>query len=248
MKSAPVKSAPAKFAPSPQSRWWVALLLLAIAATTAFPGYIGKPWAWAQPPPVVNLDQVQALRQSGLDIPGWQTLNREDIRVGVRRWSMQTLASLSPHQDENASLAPNASPILLLRPQMRAEDAPEIDWVSFSGEFSLRVDSRQHLQFAVDGTTGQAAPVDARWSRHWNAEQTYAVVQWYAWPTGGSADPGRWFWADQRMQWTQQQRLPWVAIALLIPMEPLGNLDDTRADAESLAKAVQSALMAGAFR
>lgn len=243
-----MKSTPAKFTPSHLWRGWVALLLLAIAAFAAFPGYFGQPRPWAQPPEMMHLEQVRALRQSGLSIPGWQTENREEIRIGVRRWSMQTLVrEPSGNGAGKATTLPNSA-ILLLRSPMWAADAPEIDWVSFSGEFGLRVDSRRNLRFSLATHEGLPVSVNTRFSRHWNAEQTYAVLQWYAWPTGGSADPGRWFWADQRMQWTQQQRMPWVAIALLLPMEPLGNLEETRADAESLAEAVQSALMAGAFQ
>jgi cyanoexosortase B-associated protein len=242
-----VKSSPVKFAQSLQGRGWVAMLLLAIAAFTALPGYFGKPRPWAQPLEMMHLEQVQALRQSGLALPGWQTENHEEIRIGVRRWSMQTLVREPSGDGAGKAAALPDSAILLLRSPMRAADAPEIDWVSFSGEFGLRVDSRRNLRFSLENPENSPISVDTRFSRHWNAEQTYAVVQWYAWPTGGSADPGRWFWADQRMQWTQQQRMPWVAIALLLPMEPLGNLEDARADAEFLAKAVQSALMAGAF-
>lgn len=243
-----MKSTPAKLTLSQQWRGWVALLLLAIALVAALPSYFGKPWPWAQPPQMAHLEQVQALRQSELSLAGWQTESREEIRIGVRRWSMQTLGrEPSSHLAAPSSESP-ASAILLLRSPMRSEDAPEIDWVSFSGEFGLRVDSRRNLRFSAKASDGQPISVNTRFSRHWNAEQTYAVVQWYAWPKGGSADPGRWFWADQRMQWTQQQRMPWVAIALLLPMEPLGNLEESRADAKLLAKAVQSALMAGAFR
>ncbi|GAB4464432.1 MAG: hypothetical protein OHK0037_18410 [Elainellaceae cyanobacterium] len=243
-----MKSSPVKFAQSFQVRGWVALLLLAIAAFAALPGYWGQPRPWAQPLEMMHLEKVQALRQSGLALPGWQTESREEIRIGVRRWSMQTLVrELSGNEAGKAAALPESA-ILLLRSPMRAADAPEIDWVSFSSEFGLRVDSQRNLHFSLEKPQNPPVSVDAGFSRHWNAEQTYAVVQWYAWPTGGSADPGRWFWADQRMQWTQQQRMPWVAIALLMPIEPLGNLEDVRVDAESLAKAVQSALMAGAFQ
>jgi len=243
-----VKSPPAKFTPFYPWRGWVAMLLLAIALAAALPGYLGQPRPWAQPPQMQHLEPLRALRQSGLNLPGWQTESREEIRIGVRRWSMQTLVRESSGDWTEGFSASPAAAMLLLRSPMRSEDAPEIDWVSFSGEFGLRADSQRKLDFSVNHTDGRLIPVRTRFSRHWNADQTYAVVQWYAWPTGGSADPGRWFWADQRMQWTQQQRMPWVAIALLLPMEPLGNLEEIRADAESLAKAVQSALMAGAFQ
>lgn len=243
-----MKLPPAKLIPSHPWRGWVALLLLAIALAVALPGYGGQPRPWAQPLQMRQLEQVRALRQSGLSLSGWQTEDREEIRIGVRRWLMQTLVrERSGDGVEGVSASPT-SVLLLLRSPMRSEDMPEIDWVSFSGEFGLRVDSRQSLHFSLENPGQSPISVETRFSRHWNADQTYAVVQWYAWPTGGSADPGRWFWADQRMQWTQQQRMPWVAIALLLPMEPLGNLEDARADAERLAEAVQSALMTGAFQ
>jgi cyanoexosortase B-associated protein len=82
--------------------------------------------------------------------------------------------------------------------------------------------------------------VKARFFRAWN-QQTFAVVQWYAFNNGGHFSPANWFWQDQLAQ-LSDRRVPWVAVCLKIPIEPLGELKDAQSVAESLAKTVQTQL------
>ncbi|HEY9663536.1 MAG TPA: cyanoexosortase B system-associated protein, partial [Allocoleopsis sp.] len=85
--------------------------------------------------------------------------------------------------------------------------------------------------------------VSARFFRGWNQEHTYAVVQWYAWSNGGSPAPMDWFWVDQQSQWRDHQHTPWVAVSLLLPLPPLGDLETVQAQAISLGQVVQTTLM-----
>ncbi|NJK39325.1 MAG: cyanoexosortase B system-associated protein [Oscillatoriales cyanobacterium SM2_3_0] len=77
-------------------------------------------------------------------------------------------------------------------------------------------------------------------------KQTYAVLEWYAWPSGGSPAPSHWFIADRKAQ-LSGNRAPWVAVGVLIPIKPLGNIEEAQSLAQSLGEEVQTALMAQAF-
>jgi hypothetical protein len=76
-----------------------------------------------------------------------------------------------------------------------------------------------------------------------DARNTFAVMQWYAWPDGGHFAPGKWFWADQAQQWQQRQRLPWVAVSILLPIEPVGDIRSHTAAVTEIAQAVQQGLL-----
>ena len=90
--------------------------------------------------------------------------------------------------------------------------------------------------------TTASAKVEARFFRAWTQRRTVAVLQWYAWSGGGNPAPSRWFFADQLAQ-LRRNRVPWVAVCLQIPIEPLGDIEASRPLAESLGKVVQTALM-----
>jgi cyanoexosortase B-associated protein len=67
------------------------------------------------------------------------------------------------------------------------------------------------------------------------------VVQWYAWLGGGHYDPSVWYWLDQWAQ-LKRQRVPWIAVSLVIPLEPTKELQTLTPFALNLAKEVQSNL------
>ena len=67
------------------------------------------------------------------------------------------------------------------------------------------------------------------------------MVQWYAFPSGGGYSNFSWFWRDQIAQ-LHQSRVPWIAVCLKIPIEPLANLDEVQPLAESLARQIQANL------
>jgi cyanoexosortase B-associated protein len=50
-----------------------------------------------------------------------------------------------------------------------------------------------------------------------------------------------------RMAQLSQQRAAWVAVNVLIPIEPLGKIEKVEDRASSLSQTVQAALMAEAF-
>jgi cyanoexosortase B-associated protein len=66
-------------------------------------------------------------------------------------------------------------------------------------------------------------------------------LEWYAWPGGGSNAAFQWFWRDQLAQ-LRQQRLPWVAVSVQIPMDAFSDLKEQESIAKSVAESIQSAL------
>lgn len=227
------------------SRIAVLCLLLALVGIGAVPGYWTGTWRWASPPPVTNLKQLRELPKTGLEIPGWQTIEQKRVEIGGHKWSVQAL-----EQDNSKPL------LLLLLPQNDHKSQPQVEWVDIDGLEQWQTDSYTTAKFVaepsgLDKSAGASqsiaarkADVKARFFRAWNQRQTVVVLQWYAWPDGGHPAPSRWFWSDQFAQ-LHRRRVPWVAVCLQIPIEPLGDLEAARPLAESLGKLVQTALMAG---
>ena len=222
----------------------VVVFLLLLVGIGAVPGYLTGHWSWAKVPPVTNLKQLKELRQTGLELPGWKTLDHKTELVGGHKWSIQEIGRDNP------------KPVrLLLLPQNDHKDQPEIEWVDINEFEHWQTDSYKKMKFAVESSvsptlTGASIPVtpaaevEARFFRAWNQRQTVAVLQWYAWGKGGNPAPSRWFWVDQFAQW-RRSRVPWVAVCLQLPIEPLGDIEVARPLAESLGKMVQATLMAG---
>lgn len=210
------------------------LFLLVLIALGAIPGYLKGHWAWEQPPPVHSLQKLQALRKTGLTLTGWQTISQEVREVSGHKWSYQNI------QRDRQTQA-----ILMLLPQNGPKDQPQVEWVDVKGFWRWKTDKYRHAQFTAN-STNNSAKVEAHFFQAWNPKQTYAVLQWYALPDGGIPDPGKWFWADQIAQW-QGRRVPWVAVNIQIPIEPLGDIEKVRPLAQSLGQSVQSALMSGSL-
>ena len=235
----------------------VLVLLLVLVAFGAVPGYWTGNWTWARVPNITNLKQIKSLQETGLNLPGWQTLEQELIILGGHKWSYQKIQGEYPE------------PIaLLLRPPNGHEDQPQVEWVDIDGEFKWKTDSHSQINFTV-GSSPQAK-IEAHFFRAYPRQilqlnyqerqsltpeqqqafdyrqQTFAVVQWYATPRGGNPAINQWFWADQKAQ-LRRQRVPWVGVCLQIPIEPLGNLEASRSLATSVSKIVQTTLMAGPF-
>ncbi|HAA27609.1 MAG TPA: cyanoexosortase B system-associated protein [Cyanobacteria bacterium UBA8553] len=228
--------------------------LLILVGIGALPNYWKGNWPWAELPRVANIKQINALLQTGLELPGSKTLKQKKVKIGAHEWSLQII-----EQD-------NSKPLVLLLlpqsdrlpPQSPHESLPEVEWVDINGVEKWKTDSYTQIRFAVESaslnkpasaskpTQKIAAEVEARFFRAWNQRQTLAVLQWYAWPDGGHPAPSRWFWLDQLAQ-LRRKRVPWIAVCLQIPMEPLGDLEATRPKAQSLGKMVQTALITGPF-
>ncbi len=231
----------------PLSRMLVLLFLLVIIGLGAVPGYLkGGHWSWQQPLTVATLKQLKSIRQTGVNVPGWRSVTQKEVTIGGHKWSLQEIA---PQSADPTNTDPKA--MLLLLPQDSNKSQPQVEWTDISSAQRWQQDSEQRLKFIarVPSSASQPAiqPVEANFFRAWNQRQTYAVVQWYAWTTGGHPAPSHWYWADRLTQ-LQRSRLPWVAVAILIPIEPLGDIETARPQAEALGRSVQTALMQGALQ
>ncbi|MEA5513390.1 cyanoexosortase B system-associated protein [Nodularia sp. UHCC 0506] len=223
----------------------VLLLLLILLVISGVPGYLTGQWQWKQPPPVPNLTELRKIRTTGITIPNWQTVEQAEQFVGTNKWSLQILK-----QEGTQNRA-----ILLLHPQNGPMDQPEVEWTDINSWGKSRWQRWDIAQFRSAEFTVQPPPtsesnkeikVEARFFRVSTQQETFAVLQWYATPNGGYPSPVRWFVADQLAQW-QKNRVPWVSISIMIPMEPLGDVETTWDLAQSIGKTIQATLMASPF-
>ncbi|MDJ0704285.1 MAG: cyanoexosortase B system-associated protein [Leptolyngbyaceae cyanobacterium MO_188.B28] len=223
----------------------IIFVLAVLAMVSAVPHYFNGQWPWTQPPDIANLKGLHSIKEQSLTIPGWRTLKYQTIKISGNDWAYQEIQGPdNPAQNSTADVPI----ILLLRPQPWRTNQPEVEWLDIMGSQQWKVDSQRQLRFTVDpaaGGTQHPVEVKARFLRGWNQRQTFAVVQWYAWPEGGNPSPSQWFWADQMMQWRSRERLPWVAVSILIPIEPIGDVKPYQSFATSLSQAVQMSLMSG---
>ncbi len=217
------------------------LLLLVLLVVGAVPGYLTGNWQWKQPPSVASLKQLKQLRQTGLALPGWQTIEKREQVIGGHKWLLQIIKK----QGEKTEA------ILLLQPQNGPKEQPEVEWTEINGWQRWQVAQYRSAEFSVKQpevlTSNSPAKVRARFFRGYTEQQTFAILQWYAVPNGGYTAPISWFLADQVAQW-RNSRVPWVAVSILIPMEPLGQVETTWPLAQSLGQTVQATLMGEAFR
>ena len=226
--------------PSHRIQWSqiiVLLLLLFLVGVGAVPHYGAGTWTGAKVPPLAQVKILRDLRETGLEVPGWTTVQATTMEFGDRRWSQQLLQGQASPQ--TAAAEPLPPVLLLILPQKHGSDRPQVEWTDLQGVQGWTED--QHHR--VDLVAGSGSQVTARWFRGWRQANdgtlpTFAVLQWYAWDRGGHWSPNVWFWRDWQRQW-RKQRLPWVAVSVVIPMEPLGNLDLMWSLAESLGQKIQ---------
>ncbi|MEH2287704.1 cyanoexosortase B system-associated protein [Nostoc sp.] len=219
------------------------LLLLVLLAMAGVPGYLTGHWQWKQPPAVPTLHELKQIRKTGLTLSGWQTIEQSEQQIGEHNWSLQVIK-----KEGSESQA-----ILLLLPQNGPMDQPEVEWTDVNGWGRSRwgkwdVAQSRSAEFTVKPSAQSAAnvetKVEARFFRASTPQQTFAVLQWYAMPDDGNPSPFHWFLADQLAQW-RKQRIPWVGVSILIPMEPLGQVETSWSLAQSIGETVQAALMTG---
>lgn len=211
------------------------LLLLLLFAIGAVPGYLTGKWQWKQPPPITSLKALKHIRNSGLTVPGWETVEQVQQQIGEQKWSLQLIKK----QDSQTQA------LLLLLPQNGPMDQPEVEWTEIESWGKLRWrkwDVAQYRAARLTVKQPRESQVEARFYRAVTQQDTFAVLQWYAFPEGGNPSPLRWFVADQLAQWGKQ-RVPWVGVSILIPMEPLGQVEKMWPLAESIGQTVQAALM-----
>ncbi len=231
----------------PLARIALLLFMLVLFAVGAVPSYLNGKWAWVSPPNLINLKPLKELTTTGLKLSGWETTAPRTLRIAGRNWVQQDI------QEGDRPIAS-----LLLLNQSGPMHQPQVEWMDMDGYWRWKTDFERSLTFQVSPestptpaeitpTSDQTVQVKARLFRGWTITQTYAIAQWYAWPTGGNPAPSSWFWRDRLAQ-LQGNRLAWVAVNVILPIEPLGDLESVRPLVESLSQNIQRALIQGPFK
>lgn len=218
---------------------YIALLfgLTLMMVAMALPGYFKGHWAWEKAPSVSSYEQLLKLRQTGISLPGWQSIAQKEVRLDNAKWSAQVFIN---DQEQEMSL--------LLLPQGVEKEKPHLVWsrpyVEWTGIDGLERWKKDRVRI-ITVETENNSKVEARFFKAWNS-RTFIVLQWYAWPSGGKTHSSDWFWRDQMTQF-KGKRLPWVAVNVKILIDPLSNLEDQEALAKSVVQKVQNALETEVF-
>lgn len=223
-------------------QWGLVAFLSVIVAIAAFPSYLSGQWPWNIPPKVPQIEQLRTVMETPLTLPGWELTLHQEVGISGSRWSLAEYRAAEGTADESAS-----SFALLLRPQSWHDKQPQVEWVDLAGAQGWQVNDLHHLQFSVSDGNNRSRNVTTRYFRGLNEQGTLAVMQWYAWPTGGHPAPGKWFWADQARQWQQRERMPWVAVSVLLPIEPVGDIRVHSEKAIAISQTIQTSLMKAVF-
>ena len=223
---------------SPKSDRIVQITLLIFLSTLlvvgTVPGYLAGKWQWQNPPAVKVLGELKQIRKQGIEIPGWRTTEQKSMVLGEHPWSIQTIESETRDATKDAT---KDTATVFLFTQNGPRDQPQVEWSELDGVQRWKRDSESQQSFTVN-----QVPVTARLFRAWNSKQTYAVMQWYAWSEGGHPEPSHWFFADRLAQF-QGKRQPWIAVSILLPMEPLDDLNKYRDKITALAQPIESRLL-----
>ena len=222
------------------------LFLILILAVGAFPAYITGNWSFANPPQINNFKSLRSIKENGLIVPTWEIENYQEAKISGHQWLVQSLK------------ANDNSAILLVLPQNSPKDKPQVEWMDINGLYRWKTDSYQKQGFKIEltstnenlpvgVTSGQEIAVETQFFRGWSDRQTYAVLQWYAWPSGGNPAPSSWFWTDLLTLLFEKRPVPWAAVSIQIPIEPLGDIEPYWPLAKSLAEKVQLSLIEQAF-
>ena len=213
----------------------VLVFLLVLVGVVAIPGYGTGRWPWTNPPPVANLKKLKTLRQNGLTLPGWETLRlQNNVLMGGHRWLVQEIQNYQ-------TIA-----VLLVLPQNGPKDKPQVEWLDIKGFHRWQTDADRTLQFTVNLNpvpNPQTTTVKARFFRSRTAQNTFAVLQWYAWQNGGSPATSRWFWEDSIAR-LSNCRVSWVAVCIIVPIEPDADIKIAEPILGYLGEIVQAKLMA----
>ncbi|MEB3343539.1 cyanoexosortase B system-associated protein [Okeania sp.] len=214
------------------------LFLLIILVVGTVPGYITGKWSWKNTAKITNLKDLKQIKEEGLTISDLPTISHEQLLIADHKWLEQKV------KNNEQSIV-----LLLLTPN-GPKDKPEVEWMDINGFYRWKTDSEKRVKFTVEipkdgnGITNrkkQSSNVEAKFFRAWTNKQTFAVMQWYAWPGGGSPETGDWFWQD-RLAMISKKRVSWVAVNILLPVEPLGNIDPYLPQIKSIAQKTQASL------
>lgn len=219
----------------------MAVLLLGLLLVGAIPGWLRGRWPWERAELASDLAASRNLPETGINLPGWETLSKDAQRIGGGNWVVQDVRRPSDAPGGGSDRA-----VVMLLPMRALADRPQVEWTDWQGLAKLTVDRRQQVRLRAETDDGETAEFSALLSRGWTPEnETYIMLQWYAWPGGGSPDPADWFWADWAARW-QGEQLPWMAVNVLVPTDrPLDDIEPYRETIEDVGRAVQSGLESG---
>ena len=225
------------------AQWVLVGFLAGLVAIATLPSYFSGQWPWNAELQVAQLEELRALSQTPIPVAGWELGNQEAVRISRSTWG------LGEYRQVNSSAGGDDRHFaLLVRPQTSHDKQPEVEWVDLQGSQGWRVDDLHTVRFTLNGASGQSISVSARYFRGLTEGSTFAVMQWYAWPTGGHFAPGKWFWADQAQQWQHRERMPWVAVSILLPIEPVGDIRPHTETVIAIAQAVHQSLLTSALQ
>ncbi|MDB9528031.1 cyanoexosortase B system-associated protein [Oscillatoria sp. CS-180] len=232
------------FLPKSMVHWILVAVLTVLVAIAALPNYLQGQWPWNADLQIPQIGQLRTLLEEPIVLPGWDMSYHQVVEISGKRWNF------AEYQASNAvtSVPADTTIGLLLRAPVAHDQQPTVEWVDVRGSQGWKVSDLHRVSFAAQDNMGQPMQVTTRYFRGLNEMSTFAVMQWYAWAGGGHFAPGRWFWADQKYQWQQRERMPWVAVSLLLPIEPVGNIRPHTEAAVGIAQAVQDALMASTLQ
>ncbi|GCL55235.1 hypothetical protein NIES3806_25830 [Microcystis aeruginosa NIES-3806] len=200
-------------------------LLLLLILGGILPNLISGHWSWLEQPRIGNIQKMRLLQASGIELSDLKTINHQQGEIGEGKWSVQVVES------------PDGKRItVLLKPQIYYKNQPGLEWSDISS--ISRWNQGETIELSIPSQSGGKAT--ARFYRAWT-QNTFAVVQWYAWLGGGHYDPSVWYWLDQWAQ-LKRQRVPWIAVSLVIPLDPTKELQTLTPFALNLAGEVQSYL------
>ncbi|MEM6253879.1 MAG: cyanoexosortase B system-associated protein [Cyanobacteria bacterium P01_D01_bin.156] len=211
-------------------QWLVIAVLALVIAAVALPQYLSAQWPWHSPPNVAQIRTIRALKNSGLSLEGWSADFQQKVQIGGDEWSVQQLTQVNTTTPQQI--------VLFLKPQGESKAQPEVEWIDLEGAQKWQTSDQRRIH--IDDLK-----IDT--FRAWNENQTFAVAQWYAMPQSGHPAPYHWFWKDQGYQWSRDSRLPWIAVSLLLPMQPLGDINPLYPELENLSQQIQASLDANIF-
>lgn len=224
-------------------QWGVIVLLAGVVAIAALPHYVSGQWPWMAELPVPHLAPLRDLRTTALPLEGWEIRQHQVVSINGNQWSLTEYRAT-----DAAGLRADTRFGLLLRPQTASDQQPEVEWMDLQGAQGWRIHDLHTVRLTVATHENEPSEVSTRYFRGLGEKGTLAVMQWYAWPAGGHFAPSRWFWTDQARQWQQRQRLPWVAVSVLLPIEPVGDIRSHRDTVVAIAQAIQTSLQVNVFQ
>ena len=225
---------------------WVKVVLVmvlsALVVMVTMPAYGSGHLPWATSPQTPPLERLKTLQTQGITLPGWRATRHQEVVLNQQNWILAEYSRPAEFQVSASGVPEVATLALLMCPQHQPDTPPGVEWLSISSAQHLSTSSRILITFRVH-TGGRSIATTARLIRSHNQKQTFAALQWYAWPTGGHPSPTAWFWQDQWSQLIHRSRIPWVAVTALIPMAPLADLEAYQAVAMEVGSAIQQQLI-----